>query len=133
MAPNPPPGWFLPPERAISQADLFPARPKANPWAAISNAFPAKSQTILLREGIDYVQTKAVFKAARAKAGLKAPKERRTAPARLTIEEQLRFIDAAYVRDGPGRPHGADPCWKPGRGCRSSLLSGSRMSASASG
>ena len=56
---------------------------------------------ILLREGIDYVQTKAVFKAARAKAGLKAPKERRTAPARLTIEEQLRFIDAAYARDGP--------------------------------
>ena len=55
---------------------------------------------ILLREGIDYVQTKAVFRAAREKAGLKAPKERRTAPSRLTLEEQLRFIDAADTRDG---------------------------------
>ena len=55
---------------------------------------------ILLREGIDYVQTKGVFKAARAKAGLSAPKERRGAPARLTIEESLRFIDAAYASGG---------------------------------
>ena len=55
---------------------------------------------ILVREGIDYVQSKAVFKAARIKAGLRAPKERRTAPARLTLEEQLRFIDAAYARNG---------------------------------
>ncbi len=55
---------------------------------------------ILLREGIEYVQTKAVFRAAREKAGLKAPKERRTAPSRLMLEEQLRFIDAAYARDG---------------------------------
>ena len=55
---------------------------------------------ILLREGIDYVQTKAVFKAARAKAGLRAPKEKRGAPARLTLEESLRFIDAAYARSG---------------------------------
>ena len=55
---------------------------------------------ILLREGIDYVQTKAVFKAARAKAGLRAPKDKRTAPDRLTLEEQLRFIDTAYARDG---------------------------------
>ena len=55
---------------------------------------------ILLREGIDYVQTKAVVKAARTKAGLRAPKERRTAPSRLTLEEQLRFIDAAYARNG---------------------------------
>ena len=55
---------------------------------------------ILVREGIDYVQSKAVFKAARGKAGLRAPKERRAAPARLTLEEQLRFIDAAYARSG---------------------------------
>ena len=51
---------------------------------------------ILVREGIDYVQSKA----ARSKAGLRAPKERRAAPARLTLEEQLRFIDAAYARSG---------------------------------
>ena len=53
----------------------------------------------LLREGIDYVQSKAVFRAARIKAGLHAPKETRNAPARLTLEEQLRFIDAAYARN----------------------------------
>ena len=34
------------------------------------------------------------------KRGLKTPEERRTAPSRLTLEEQLRFIDAAYARDG---------------------------------
>ena len=55
---------------------------------------------ILVCEGIDYVQSKAVFKAARSKAGLRAPRERRAAPARLTLEEQLRFIDAAYARSG---------------------------------
>ena len=54
---------------------------------------------IVLREGIDHVHTKAVFMAARRKAGLKVPKERRTAPPRLAIEEQFRFIDAAYARD----------------------------------
>lgn len=55
---------------------------------------------ILLREGIDYVQTKAVFKAARTKAGLRASKEKRTAPDRLTLEEQFRFIDTAYASEG---------------------------------
>ena len=30
---------------------------------------------ILMREGLDYTQTKAVFKQARTKAGLRAPKE----------------------------------------------------------
>ena len=55
---------------------------------------------ILIREGIDYIQTKTVFKAARAKAGLRAPKEKRGAPARLTLEESLRFIDAAYASSG---------------------------------
>ena len=55
---------------------------------------------LLLREGIDYVQSKALFRAARMKAGLHAPKETRNAPARLTLEEQLRFINAAYARNG---------------------------------
>ena len=41
---------------------------------------------ILMREGLDYAQTKAVFKQARAKAGLSAPKEHRGSPARLTLE-----------------------------------------------
>jgi integrase/recombinase XerD len=56
--------------------------------------------TILACEGLDYTQTKAVFKAARQKAGLTAPKEKRGAPARLSLEEELRFIDQAYAQSG---------------------------------
>ena len=55
---------------------------------------------ILMREGLDYTQTKAVFKQARAKAGLHAPKENRGSPARLTLKEELRFIDQAYAQGG---------------------------------
>ena len=55
---------------------------------------------ILMREGLDYTQTKAVFKQARAKAGLHAPNEHRSSPARLTLEEELRFIDQAYAQGG---------------------------------
>jgi integrase/recombinase XerD len=55
---------------------------------------------ILVREGIDYLQSKAVFKAARQRAGLQAPPDRRAGIDRLTIEEELRFIDQAYVRGG---------------------------------
>src|SRR3954468_5092108 len=40
------------------------------------------------------------FKAARQRAGLRPPPDRRAAIDRLTIEEELRFIDQAYVRDG---------------------------------
>ena len=55
---------------------------------------------VLLREGVDYAQSKAVFKAARARAGLHAPPERRGGVDRLTVEEELRFLDHAYARDG---------------------------------
>ena len=55
---------------------------------------------ILVREGLDYLQSKAVFKAARQRAGLQPPPDRRAAIDRLTIEEELRFIDQAYVRGG---------------------------------
>ena len=55
---------------------------------------------ILMREGLDYTQTKAVFKQARTKAGLHAPKESRGSPARLTLEEELCFIDQAYAQGG---------------------------------
>ncbi len=55
---------------------------------------------ILVREGIDYAQSKAVFKAARAKAGLRAPPERRGNVDRLTVEEELRFLDQAYAQGG---------------------------------
>jgi integrase/recombinase XerD len=55
---------------------------------------------ILARDGIDYAQSKAVFRAARQRAGLRAPPERRGGVDRLTVEEELRFLDQAYTRDG---------------------------------
>ena len=56
--------------------------------------------TILVREGVDYAQSKAVFKAARQRAGLHAPVDRRGGVDRLTVEEELRFLDQAYAQDG---------------------------------
>lgn len=53
---------------------------------------------ILAREGLDYPQSKAVFKAARQKAGLTPPPDRRGSIDRLTLEEELRFIDQAYAK-----------------------------------
>jgi integrase/recombinase XerD len=55
---------------------------------------------VLVREGVDYAQSKAVFRVARQRAGLRAPPERRGSVDRLTIEEELRFLDQAYARDG---------------------------------
>jgi integrase/recombinase XerD len=55
---------------------------------------------ILIREGIDYAQSKAVFKGARQRAGLRAPPERRGGVDRLTVEEELRFLDQAYAQSG---------------------------------
>ncbi|MEO8713672.1 MAG: tyrosine-type recombinase/integrase [Acetobacteraceae bacterium] len=55
---------------------------------------------ILSREGIDYAQSKTVFKAARQRAGLIAPPERRGGVDRLTVEEELRFLDQAYAQNG---------------------------------
>jgi integrase/recombinase XerD len=55
---------------------------------------------ILVRERVDYAQSKAVFKAARQRAGLRAPVERRSGVDRLTVEEELRFLDQAYAQDG---------------------------------
>jgi integrase/recombinase XerD len=56
--------------------------------------------TILVREGVDYAQSKAVFKSARERAGLRATPEHRGGVDRLTVEEELRFLDQAYARDG---------------------------------
>jgi integrase/recombinase XerD len=55
---------------------------------------------VLVREGIDYAQSKAVFRAARQRAGLHAPPERRGGVDRLTVEEELRFLDQAYAQGG---------------------------------
>ena len=56
--------------------------------------------SVLIREGVDYAQSKAVFKAARAQAGLQASPERRGGVDRLTVEEEMRFLDQAYAQDG---------------------------------
>jgi integrase/recombinase XerD len=67
--------------------------------ASIARASAAIA-AILSREGIDYAQSKAVFKAARQRAGLRASPERRGGVDRLTVEEELRFLDQAYGQDG---------------------------------
>src|SRR5271157_2710235 len=54
----------------------------------------------LLLEHVDYAQSKAVFKAARERAGLRAPLEHRGGVDRLTVEEELRFLDQAYAQSG---------------------------------
>ena len=64
----------------------------------VKHAVPAVV-AILVREGADYAQSKAVFKAARERAGLRAPPERRGVD-RLTVEEELRFLDRAYAQGG---------------------------------
>ncbi len=55
---------------------------------------------VLVREGIDYARSKAVFKAARERADLHAPPERRGGVDRLSVEDELRFLDQAYAQDG---------------------------------
>jgi integrase/recombinase XerD len=55
---------------------------------------------LIVREGLDYPQTKTVFKAARLKAGLKPPPKKRGGLDRLTLAEELRFIDQAYAQGG---------------------------------
>jgi integrase/recombinase XerD len=60
----------------------------------------AAVDAILVREGVDYAQSKAVFKAARERAGLRASPERRGDVDRLTVEEELHFLDQAYAQGG---------------------------------
>ena len=55
---------------------------------------------VLVREGVDYAQSKAVFKTARARAGLRALPERCGGVDRLTVEEELHFLDQAYAQGG---------------------------------
>jgi integrase/recombinase XerD len=67
---------------------------------ASATRIAAAIAAILVREGVDYAQSKAVFKAARQGAGLRAPPERRASVQRLTVEEELRFLDQAYAQGG---------------------------------
>lgn len=74
--------------RAPISIGLHPECEGAN-WtmASITRAAAAVA-AILVREGVDYAQSKAVFKAARQRAGLRAPTERRGGVDRLTVEEE---------------------------------------------
>ena len=67
--------------------------------ASIKRAATAVA-AILVREGVGYAQSKAVFKAVRERAGLRASPERRGGVDRLTVEEELRFLDHACAQDG---------------------------------
>ena len=96
-----PPAWaYSGPYGASGAIGLHSGRDQAN-WsmASIKRAAAAVA-AILVREGVDYAQSKAVFKAARARAGLRAASERRGGVDRLTVEEELRFLDQAYAQDG---------------------------------
>lgn len=55
---------------------------------------------IIIREGLDYNQTKAVFKATRLKADVKPTAAKKGSVERLSLEEELRFIEAAYAQGG---------------------------------
>ena len=79
----------------------------SSPDAATVRAATAIA-AVLVREGVDYAQSKAVFSAARRRAGLSAPPERRGGVDRLTVEEELRFLDRAYAQGGPDRLDAAD-------------------------
>jgi len=95
------PAWaYSGPYRALSAIGLQFGCDQAN-WsmASIKRAAAAVA-AILVREGVHYAQSKAVFKAAREKAGLRASPERRGGVDRLTVEEELRFLDQAYAQDG---------------------------------
>ncbi len=59
-----------------------------------------KIAKIIIKEGLDYNQTKAVFKEARYKAGLKPEKKLASTVERLNLEEELKFINHAYQESG---------------------------------
>jgi len=70
-------------------------------WVMVSvKRTAAAVAAILVREGVDYAQSKAVFKAARERAGLRAAPEHRGGVERMTVEEELRFLDQAYAQNG---------------------------------
>ena len=55
---------------------------------------------ILVREGLDYAQSKAVFQSRPPEGRAAGAAARRGGVDRLTVEEELRFLDQAYARDG---------------------------------
>jgi hypothetical protein len=78
---------------------LHPEDFEANCVTASVKRVAAAVAAILVRAGVDYAQSKAVFKAARERAGLRAAPEHRGGVDRLTVEEEPRFLDRAYAQD----------------------------------
>src|ERR1019366_7472676 len=93
---TPTPGYFGPYGHSEAPG-LHPGDFEAN-W--IMASVKCVAAAILVREGVDYARSKAVFKAARERAGLRAASEHRGGVDRLTVEEELRFLDRAYAQDG---------------------------------
>ena len=91
---------YFGPNRHSEAPGLHPENFPANCVMASVKSVAAAVATILVREGVDYAQSKAVFKAARERAGLRATPEHRGGVDRLTVEEELRFLDRAYAQDG---------------------------------
>jgi hypothetical protein len=96
---TPPPVCFGPCGHSRAQG-LHPKDFEANYVMASVKRAAAAVAAILVREGVDYAQSKAVFKAATERAGLRAAPEHRGGVDRLTVEEELRFLDQAYAQDG---------------------------------
>ena len=71
---------------------------------------------ILAREGVDYLQSKAVFKVARQKLGLTAPPDRRGGVDRLILEEELGRWQGfdSRVHTGPAAALCRDGCSRGG-------------------
>jgi integrase/recombinase XerD len=88
------------PSRTPGWHELALQKPPGKPAMGRIERIAAAIAAILAREGVDYLQSKAVFKAARQKAGLTAPPDRHGGIDRLTLEEELRFIDQAYAKGG---------------------------------
>ncbi len=65
---------------------LHSGRDQAN-WSMAS--IKRAAAAILVRGGVDYAQSKSVFRAARDRAGLRASPERRGGADRLTVEEVI--------------------------------------------
>lgn len=85
---------------ALMQNSLQPEKHLVNCFMSSIARAAAAIAAILVREGIDYAQSKTVIKRARSQAGLHPLPERRGSIDRLTIEEELKFIDAAYAQGG---------------------------------
>lgn len=84
----------------LSRMSLRSESREANPDTGSVERTAAAIAAILVREGVDYARSRAIFQAARQQAGLRAPPGRRRRIDRPTLTEELRLIDQAYAQGG---------------------------------